>query len=147
MENSFLPNLGGSSYTSFGGETVSINSVLIRYTKGADCNLDGKVNGDDLTILNADLNAGGTGEWYLADFDYDGICDGDDATMMGALYDPTAPPLNGSNAMMGQGELEGGAEMPWDGTDAAPVMNYVASLGNLDLTTAFWEGYRTQFGL
>jgi len=40
------------------------------------------------------LNAGGTGQWFLGDFDYDGICDGDDVTVLGALYNPTAPPLS-----------------------------------------------------
>src|SRR6185503_15711129 len=94
VDNSFLPNLGLASYTSFGGQTVNGTSVLIRYTKGADVNLDGLINGDDVTIVGADLNAGGTGEWFLGDFDYDGICDGDDVTVLGALYDPTAPPLS-----------------------------------------------------
>jgi hypothetical protein len=94
VDNSFLPNLGLSSYTSFGGQTVDGSSVLIRYTKGADVNLDGLINGDDVTIVGADLNGGGTGEWFLGDFDYDGICDSDDVTVLGALYDPTAPPLS-----------------------------------------------------
>src|SRR5205823_2365876 len=94
VENSFLPQLGLSSYTSFGGQTVDSGSLLIRYTKGADANLDGIVNGDDVTIVGADLNNGSTGEWFLGDFDYDGICDGDDVTVLGALYDPTAPALS-----------------------------------------------------
>ncbi len=94
LENSFFPFLGLSSYTSFGGETVDSGSLLIRYTKGADANLDGVVNGDDVTIVGLDFNAGGTGEWFLGDFDYDGMCDGDDVTVMGALYNPTAPPLS-----------------------------------------------------
>ena len=66
------------------------------HTRGADCNLDGVVNSDDVTIVGGDYNAGGTGEWFLGDFDYDGICDGDDVTVLGALYDPTAPPLSSS---------------------------------------------------
>ncbi len=103
-ENSFLPNLGTASYTSFGGQTVDSGSLLIRYTKGADANLDGIVNGDDVTIVGTDLNAGGTGHWFMGDFDYDGMCDGDDATVLGVLYDPTAPPLSSAqlNAQYGE---------------------------------------------
>src|ERR1041385_8856281 len=52
------------------------------------------VNGADVTIVGADVTAGGTGEWYLGDFDFDGKCDGDDVTVLGALYSPTAPPLS-----------------------------------------------------
>lgn len=96
VDNSFLPNVGLASFTSFGGQTVDSASVLVRYTRGADANLDGLVNGDDVTIVGTDFNAGGTGEWFLGDFDYDGICDGDDVTVLGALYDPTAPPLSGA---------------------------------------------------
>ncbi len=94
VENSFLPNLGLPSYTSFGGQTVDSGSMLIRFTKGADANLDGKVNSDDVTIVGALFGNAGSGEWFLGDFDYDGICDSDDVTVLGALYDATAPALS-----------------------------------------------------
>ncbi len=93
VENSFLPQLGLPSYTAFGGQTVDGGSMLIRFTKGADANLDGRVNSDDVTIVGALFNSAGTGEWFLGDFDYDGICESDDVTVLGALYDPTAPAL------------------------------------------------------
>lgn len=91
VENSFLPQLGVASFTTFGGQTVDAGSMLIRFTKGADATLDGKVNTDDVTIVGADLDNPGTGEWYLGDFDYDGICDTDDVTVLGAMYDATDP--------------------------------------------------------
>ncbi len=94
VPNSALPTLGLPTYGTFGGQVVDSGSLLIRYTLGADANLDGIVNGDDVTVVGADLNAGGTGDWFLGDFDYDGICDGDDVTVLGALYNPTAPPLS-----------------------------------------------------
>src|ERR1044072_9906009 len=76
------------------GQTVDSSSLLIRFTKGADCNLDGLVNSDDLTIVGATYNTAGSGDWFLGDFDYDGMCDSDDVTVIGALYDPTAPALS-----------------------------------------------------
>jgi hypothetical protein len=94
VQNSFLPALGLPSYTSFGGQPVDSNSILIRYTLGADANLDGKVNTDDITIVGALYNNTASGEWFLGDFDYDGICDTDDVTVLGALYDATAPALS-----------------------------------------------------
>ncbi len=94
IENSMLAQLGLPSYSSFGGQTVDSGSLLIRFTKGADANLDGKVNSDDLTIVSALFNNPASGDWFLGDFDYDGICDSDDVTVMGALYDPSAPALS-----------------------------------------------------
>jgi hypothetical protein len=32
--------------------------------------------------------------WALGDFDYNGFVDDDDVTLLGAFYDPSAPPLN-----------------------------------------------------
>jgi hypothetical protein len=31
--------------------------------------------------------------WALGDFDYNGFVDDDDVTLLGAFYDPSAPPL------------------------------------------------------
>lgn len=94
VENSFLPQLGVGSFTTFGGQPVDGGSLLVRFTRGADCTLDGRVNTDDVTIVGADFGNPGTGEWFLGDFDYDGICDTDDVTVLGAMYDPTAPALS-----------------------------------------------------
>ncbi len=94
VENSALPGLGLPSYTAFGGQSVDASSILIRYTRGADCNLDGKVNSDDVTVIGALYGNAATSHWFLGDFDYDGICDSDDITVLGAMYDATAPALS-----------------------------------------------------
>lgn len=94
VDNSRLPMLGVSSFTSFGGQTVDNTSVLVRYTRGADATLDGKVNSDDVTIVGLNYNSSGTGDWFMGDFDFDGMCDSDDVTALGLLYDPNAPPLS-----------------------------------------------------
>jgi hypothetical protein len=90
-ENAALP-LG--RYTNFRGQSVDATSVLIRFTRTGDANLDGRVNDDDVTIVGAyydprRVNAA----WALGDFDYNGIVDDDDVTLLGAFYNPSAAPL------------------------------------------------------
>ena len=91
-DNAALP-LG--PYANFRGETVDDSSILIRYTRTGDANLDGVVNDDDVTIISATY-APGTPQaaWALGDFDYNGFVDDDDVTLLGAFYDPAATPLN-----------------------------------------------------
>lgn len=89
-ENGDLP-LG--SFSSFCGQSVDATAVLIKYTRSADANLDGKVDSLDVTLVGADYGASGTGQWYLGDFDYDGMCDTDDVTVIGTTYNPVAPIL------------------------------------------------------
>jgi hypothetical protein len=73
---------------------VDESSVLIRYTRTGDANLDGVVNDDDVTILGASYAPGVPNpNWALGDFDYNGFVDDDDVTLLGAFYDPAAPPI------------------------------------------------------
>jgi hypothetical protein len=90
-ENSALP-LG--SVATFGGQTVDSSSILIRFTRTADADLDGRVNDNDVTIVGAFYLQSTSGQWYLGDFDYSGMCDDSDVTLLGAFYDPAAPPLS-----------------------------------------------------
>lgn len=89
-DNGALP-LG--SYGSYGGQTVDDTSILFRWTKNADANLDGIVNDDDVTIVGAFYNSGAT-DWSTGDFDYNGVTNDDDVTLLGALYAPSAPPFS-----------------------------------------------------
>src|SRR6185503_10534357 len=58
-----------------------------------DANLDGVVNDDDVTIVNATYAPGvPQPSWALGDFDYNGFVDNDDVTLLGAFYDPAAEP-------------------------------------------------------
>src|SRR5206468_8405013 len=90
-ENSALP-LG--SYTTFAGQTVGSSSILIKFTRGADADLDGIVGNSDVTIVGGKFGAAGSGEWYFGDFDYSGSCDNADVTALGGLFNPSAPPLS-----------------------------------------------------
>jgi len=90
-ENSAMP-LG--SYTSFSGQTVGSSSILIKFTRGADADLDGIVGNSDVTIVGGKFGAAGSGEWYFGDFDYSGSCDNADVTALGGLFNPAALPLS-----------------------------------------------------
>src|SRR5205823_609094 len=89
-ENSDLP-LG--SYTTFAGQSVGSSSVLIKFTRGADADLDGIVGNSDVTIVGGKFGAAGSGGWYSGDFDYSGACDNADVTALGGLFNPSAAPL------------------------------------------------------
>jgi hypothetical protein len=81
-------------YATFRGETVDESSVLVRYTRTGDANLDGVVNDDDVTIVGASYAPGvPQPHWALGDFDYNGFVDDDDVTLLGAFYDPTMAPI------------------------------------------------------
>jgi len=82
------------AYSNFGGQTVDPTSVLIRYTRTADANLDGVVNDDDVTIVGANYAPGiSKAAWALGDFDYNGFVDDDDVTLLGVFYNPAATPI------------------------------------------------------
>jgi hypothetical protein len=61
----------GSPSTWF-GQSVDGNSVLMRYTIAGDANLDGQVNSSDFTKLAQAFGAT-NGFWSQGDFNYDGI--------------------------------------------------------------------------
>jgi hypothetical protein len=84
-------------YTAFHGKAVDDTSILIAFTRTGDANLDGVLNDDDVTIVNAAYAPGvPQPSWGLGDFDYNGFVDDDDVTLLGAFYDPNAAPATAS---------------------------------------------------
>src|SRR5204863_149888 len=73
--------------------SVGSSSVLIKFTRGADADLDGIVGNSDVTIVGGKFGAAGSGGWYSGDFDYSGTCDNADVTALGGLFNPSAAPL------------------------------------------------------
>src|SRR3989442_15664687 len=63
-------------------------------TQGADANLDGVVNGQDVTIVGNNFGQTTSGQWYLGDFDYSGMCDGTDVSILGTTFGKTTPTLS-----------------------------------------------------
>jgi autotransporter-associated beta strand protein len=90
-ENSAMP-LG--AYSTFMGRSVDSSSVLVKLTRTADADLDGRVEDNDVTIVGAFYLQPNSGQWYLGDFDFSGMCDDSDVTLLGAFYDPAAPALS-----------------------------------------------------
>jgi uncharacterized protein YjbI with pentapeptide repeats len=104
-DNATLP-LG--PYATFHGAPVDESSSLIAFTRTGDANLDGVVNDDDVTIVNATYAPGvPQPHWALGDFDYNGFVDDDDVTLLNAFYDSSGPPLDSL-----VGPSAGGAQSP-----------------------------------
>jgi hypothetical protein len=79
-----MPNNGGSGttaiYSTFDGISVSYSAILVKWTYGADANLDGSVNTTDYDRLVNGYDNSLTG-WYNGDFNYDGVINGSDFTI------------------------------------------------------------------
>jgi hypothetical protein len=61
----------GVLYTTFSGQSVGINDVLVKYTYFGDADLDGKVGTNDYFQIDSGFLNGRSG-WINGDFDYDG---------------------------------------------------------------------------
>src|SRR5262249_21760283 len=93
----------GGAYTEWpigSGLTIDTDTVFAKYTYFGDANLDGKVTGDDYTVLDAGLNTGAyplSFSWLAGDMTGDGQVTGDDYTLLDAnLGQGTANPLSAS---------------------------------------------------
>jgi len=94
-DNAVLASINAAgSYTSFAGQTVASTTILVQMTYGADANLDGKVDGSDVSIIGTHFNQPGSGQWFFGDFDYSGSCDGADITVLGTTFGQTSPALS-----------------------------------------------------
>jgi len=82
------------SYTTFGGQTVASNTVLVQLTRGADATMDGAVDGQDVAIIGTHFQKPGSGQWCFGDFDYSGTCDGSDVAVLGTTFGKTSPILS-----------------------------------------------------
>jgi autotransporter-associated beta strand protein len=75
--------------------------IEVKYTLYGDANLDGIVNGEDFTILAANLGRSVSG-WDRGDFNYDGTVSGEDFTLLTANLGRQA---NGANVVLPAGDL------------------------------------------
>jgi hypothetical protein len=85
-------DLLGPAGGAFGSETVDPSSVLVRYTKLGDANLDGFVDFNDLVRLAQNYNqATGALLWSQGDFTYDGNVDFNDLVKLAQNYNTATP--------------------------------------------------------
>jgi hypothetical protein len=64
-------------FTSFGGVSVGVNDVLVKYTWFGDADLNGVVNSNDYFQIDTGFLAHRTG-WINGDFDYNGVINSND---------------------------------------------------------------------
>src|SRR6185436_5557373 len=67
----------GPIFTTFGGQAVGVNDVLVKYTYFGDADLNGQINSNDYFQIDTGLLAGRTG-WINGDFDYNGVINSSD---------------------------------------------------------------------
>jgi len=86
-EASSILGLSGNATADWFGQTADATSLLIRYTKSGDANLDGVVDFSDLVRLAQHYNdASGALTWYDGDFNYDGNVDFNDLVKLAQNY-------------------------------------------------------------
>jgi len=67
----------GQIKLTFGGQSVGLTDVLVKYSWEGDANLDGVVNADDYFQIDSGFISQKKG-WYNGDFNYDNVVNADD---------------------------------------------------------------------
>jgi hypothetical protein len=76
------------SPTTYLGEPIDATTVLIRYTRAGDANLDGITNIGDFSIVGANFNQ--AGRWATGDVNYDGQVNIGDFSLVAANFNQSA---------------------------------------------------------
>ncbi|WP_428938044.1 autotransporter-associated beta strand repeat-containing protein [Fontivita pretiosa] len=82
-----LSQVGGSGpiYTSFSGETLSGNELLVKFTYFGDADLSGTIDATDYSLIDNGYVNSLTG-WINGDFDYSGVIDATDYALIDNAY-------------------------------------------------------------
>jgi hypothetical protein len=73
-----LFGLGPTQAGAWSGESITGNSVLVKYTYAGDANLDGVIDGGDYGVIDNFVQVSGAYGYFNGDFNYDGVIDGGD---------------------------------------------------------------------
>ncbi len=93
-----ITGLPGSSYTSFSGQPVTPDDVLVKYTYIGDGNLDGLVSFDDYVGMdNAFFGLIPNLGWATGDINFDGVINFDDYTVVDQAFFFQGAPLTHAN--------------------------------------------------
>jgi hypothetical protein len=93
--NDFAPlggALTGPLYTSFGGQTVGTDDLLVKYTYFGDADFDGVVTSNDYFQIDNGFQNARTG-WINGDFDYDGAVSSNDYFLIDNALNANGPAL------------------------------------------------------
>jgi len=74
--------------TEFAGQAVDSTSLLVRYTRLGDANVDGVVNIGDFSLLAASFNQ--PGSWQAGDFNHDGSVNIADFSLLASNFNQSA---------------------------------------------------------
>lgn len=77
------------SMTTFMGQTVDANDVVVRYTVAGDADLNAIVNLSDFARLASSFNT--TGDWIKGDFNYDSLINISDFAILAANFNQPLP--------------------------------------------------------
>ena len=72
-------------HTTFAGQDVNANCILVKYTWNGDANLDGVVNADDYFLTDSGY-VSQKGGWHNGDFNYDSTVNADDYFLIDSAY-------------------------------------------------------------
>ncbi|HYO09613.1 MAG TPA: alpha-amylase family glycosyl hydrolase [Tepidisphaeraceae bacterium] len=115
-EASAVLGLTGTQTATWFGRQVDATSVLVKYTRAGDADLNGKIDGDDYFRIDSSIGAGGVAASYFnGDFDYNGKVNGDDYF----IIDSNAS-LNGGAALDTAVPAAGGVALADGATTAVP---------------------------
>ena len=81
--------------STFAGQTVDSDTLVIRYTWFGDCNLNGDVDLNDFAYVVANFNTY-TQKWLYGDVNYDGFVDLTDFTILAANFNTVLLPAAGA---------------------------------------------------
>jgi hypothetical protein len=72
------------------GQPIDATTILMRYTRTGDANVDGTTNVLDFALLAANFNNAGT-RWGRGDFNYDGTTNIGDFSLLAANFNLAVP--------------------------------------------------------
>ena len=79
---------------SLGGEALSNNDIVLKYTYNGDANIDGTINADDYALIDSGFATHSSG-YYNGDFNYSGGApNSDDYFLIDKAYSDQAAPLS-----------------------------------------------------
>jgi PEP-CTERM motif-containing protein len=90
----------GSAYTTFDGQTVSVDDILVKYTYTGDANLSGAVTFDDYVGMdNAFFGLIPNLGWATGDINFDGVINFDDYSKVDQAFFFQGAPLAGESGV------------------------------------------------
>ncbi|MBC8106858.1 MAG: hypothetical protein H7Z14_09740 [Anaerolineae bacterium] len=119
-------------YTTFSGQNVNDTCVLVKYTWHGDTDLNGVVDFDDYSRIDAGFSNNRTG-WFNGDVDYNGIIDFDDYSLIDMAFNTQSGTLRRALSYLDGGDRSG------DGMDS-PALKVVE-----DHFERFGDAYASSF--